>query len=110
MPTSSLDQQLNVMYSKNNLQSSFSVESILSKKTLKRKCQTSKETFEKQYIQCTKLQKKNTTENIVANSNHGIAEINNNKFGHVKVVLENKVLWDMFKDVGTEMVITKSGR
>eukprot|EP00794_Sanderia_malayensis_P003228 gene3228-3708_t len=33
-----------------------------------------------------------------------------NMFGPVRVTLENKALWDVFHDVGTEMVITKSGR
>ena len=29
---------------------------------------------------------------------------------HVTVTLENRGLWEIFHDVGTEMVITKSGR
>ncbi len=31
-------------------------------------------------------------------------------FGPIRVTLENKGLWDIFHDAGTEMVITKSGR
>ena len=48
----------------------------------------------------------------VAIARNGIAHSNLllSHYGPVRVTLENKSLWDVFHKVGTEMVITKSGR
>ena len=43
-------------------------------------------------------------------SKYGTSVINHAHFGRVSVTLQNFELWDMFRKVGTEMVITKSGR
>ncbi|XP_066912103.1 T-box transcription factor TBX2-A-like isoform X2 [Clytia hemisphaerica] len=43
-------------------------------------------------------------------SKYGTAITDDPYFGRVAVSLENYLLWEMFRKVGTEMVITKSGR
>ena len=43
-------------------------------------------------------------------SKYGTAITDDPYFGRVAVSLENFLLWEMFRKVGTEMVITKSGR
>ena len=46
----------------------------------------------------------------VAVSKYGTAIVDSEYFGRVSVTLDNYLLWNMFKKVGTEMVITKTGR
>ena len=55
---------------------------------------------------------KNNECNEIAIGRQGVAQLlpPNSLYGPVRVALENKGLWDMFHEVGTEMVITKSGR
>ena len=55
---------------------------------------------------------KNAESKKIAIGRQGVAQLlpQNSMYGPVRVALENKGLWDMFHEVGTEMVITKSGR
>ena len=56
-----------------------------------------------------RLNLRNVTKSLSI-SKYGTSVTNNTHFGSVSVTLQNFELWNMFRKVGTEMVITKSGR
>ncbi len=79
---------------------SFSISSILADKTSKNKSQTG-----------TKRKGSDGTKKIaIARQGVGHIVCPGSMYGPIRVTLENKGLWDVFYDAGTEMVITKSGR
>lgn len=95
--------------------SSFSVEAILSKESRpKRKFPSSDKdpdiAEEKDSLRYEMRKTPLECKQIFASVSNGVGEINDARFGKVRVMLENKMLWNMFREVGTEMVITKSGR
>ena len=77
---------------------SFSISAILSSSSGEKNLTTSK-------------RKLDDPENVVI-GRQGVAKFMklDSLHNHVTVTLENRGLWEIFHDVGTEMVITKSGR
>eukprot|EP00795_Rhopilema_esculentum_P014303 gene14303-5341_t len=78
---------------------SFSISSILSDDSIGKK-------------NTTPLKRKCGELKRIAIGRHGVAQLTQPDSNHsqVTVTLENRGLWELFYDVGTEMVITKSGR
>ena len=77
---------------------SFSISAILSSKTGSESAMP--------------LKRKREDQGRVAIGRQGVATLirSDSVHDHVTVTLENRGLWEIFHDVGTEMVITKSGR